>query len=43
MAFKGSFFLNVLEEEMEKVVYKTNEVDGTVQVRYSIRVLLYLK
>lgn len=40
MAVKGFFFPNVLKEEMEKVVYKTNKVDGTVQVRYSICVLL---
>lgn len=44
MAFKKSFFQNVLRAEMEKVVYKTNkEVDDTVQVSYFVHVLLYLQ
>lgn len=44
MAFKKSFFQNVLRAEMEKAVYETNEgVDDTVQVSDFIHVLLYLQ
>lgn len=44
MAFKKSFFQNVLRADMEKVVSKTNkEVDDAVQVSYFIRGLLCLQ